>query len=57
MEDINKEKKIKNGIEPVSIEKTEKIINQMKNCVCKILPMNDFMIYSSLKEKDIFFIF
>ena len=36
MEDINKEKKVKNGIEPVSIEKTEKIINQMKNCVCKI---------------------
>ena len=36
MEDINKEKKIKNGIEPVSIERTEKIINQMKNCVCKI---------------------
>jgi len=36
MEDINKEKKIKNAIEPVSIEKTEKIINQMKNSVCKI---------------------
>jgi len=36
MEVINKEKKIKNGIEPVSIAKTEKIINQMKNCVCKI---------------------
>ena len=36
MEGINQEKKIKNGIEPVSIEKTEKIINQMKNCVCKI---------------------
>ena len=36
MEDINKEKKIKNAIEPVSIEQTEKIINQMKKCVCKI---------------------
>ena len=36
MEDIFKEKKIKDGIEPVSIAKTEKIINQMKNCVCKI---------------------
>ena len=36
MEDIIKEKKVKNGIEPVSIEKTEKIINQMKKCVCKI---------------------
>ena len=35
-EDINKEKKIKNGIEPVSIAKAEKIIDQMKNCVCKI---------------------
>jgi len=36
MEVINKEQNIKNGIEPVSIEQTEKIINQMKNCVCKI---------------------
>jgi hypothetical protein len=36
MEDINKEKKLKNGIEPVSIEKTEKIIDQMKKCICKI---------------------
>ena len=36
MKEINKEKKLNNGIEPVSIEKTEKIINQMKNCVCKI---------------------
>ena len=34
MKEINKEKKLNNGIEPVSIEKTEKIINQMKNCVC-----------------------
>ena len=36
MEDVYKEKKIKNAIEPVSIEKTEKIIDQMKKCVCKI---------------------
>ena len=28
--------KIKNAIEPVTIEKTEKIIEQMKKCVCKI---------------------
>ena len=36
MEDINKEKFYKNSIEPVSIEVTEKIIYQMKKCVCKI---------------------
>jgi len=35
MEDI-KEKEIKNSIKPVSIEATEKILRQMKNCVCKI---------------------
>ena len=36
MEDINKEQKIKIGIEPISLEKAEKIIDQMKNYVCKI---------------------
>ena len=36
IEDITKEKKINNGIEPVSIEKTEEIIHQMKKCICKI---------------------
>ena len=36
MDDINKEKKVKNGLEPASIETTEKILFQMKNSVCKI---------------------
>ena len=36
MEDTNKEKKVKYSIEPVSIEKTEKIVEQMKRSVCKI---------------------
>ena len=36
MEDTIKEKLVKNAIEPVSIEKTETIIKQMKKCVCKI---------------------
>ena len=31
-----KEQKNRHEIEPVSIEKTEKIIEQMKKCVCKI---------------------
>ena len=36
MEGIKKEKNNRNSIEPLSIEKTEKIIYQMKKCVCKI---------------------
>ena len=36
MQEIIKEKKIENALEPISIEKTEKIIDQMKKCVCKI---------------------
>ena len=32
----NKEKYIQNSVEPVSIKSTEIILNQMKNCVCKI---------------------
>ena len=35
MEEI-KEKYIKDSIEPVSINSTEIILNQMKKCVCKI---------------------
>ena len=31
-----KEKKLNNYSEPVSLETTEKIIEQMKNCICKI---------------------
>ena len=41
MENNNKGKNIKNAIEPVSIATTEKIIYQMKNCVCKIYYNND----------------
>ena len=36
MEKTIKEKFIQNGISPVSLEATEKIIYQMKKCVCKI---------------------
>ena len=36
MEEMNKEKKIKYSPDPVSIEGTNKILEQMKNCVCKI---------------------
>ena len=36
MEDTIKEKSIKNSLEPVSIEITKKIINQMEKSVCKI---------------------
>ena len=35
-EDIKNEKYIKNSPIPVSLENTEKIINQMKKCVCQI---------------------
>ena len=31
-----KEKYIQNSLEPVSINSIEVILNQMKNCVCKI---------------------
>ena len=33
---MEKEKKIRNMPEPVSISGTETILNQMKNCICKI---------------------
>ena len=33
--EATKEKKLNNYSEPVSLETTEKIIEQMKNCVCK----------------------
>ena len=36
MENIIKEKYINNSPEPLNIEATEKIIEQMKKCVCKI---------------------
>ena len=36
MEDIKKEKYLEKSIKPISIEKAEKIIFQMKKCVCKI---------------------
>ncbi len=36
MEDIFKEKLINKAIAPISLESSEKIINQMKKCVCKI---------------------
>ena len=36
MEELNPSKEIKNSLIPVSIEGTEKILFQMKNCVCKI---------------------
>ena len=34
--EATKEKKLNNYSEPVSLETTEKIIEQMKNCICKI---------------------
>ena len=36
MEDIIKEKFINKSIDPVSLDSSEKIIYQMKKCVCKI---------------------
>ena len=36
MSDINKEKLLNNFPIPVDIEGTNKILYQMKNCVCKI---------------------
>ena len=36
MEDIKKERFISKNHTPVSIERTEEILNQMKNSVCKI---------------------
>ena len=36
MEDTIKEKFITKAIEPVSLDSTEKIVYQMKKCVCKI---------------------
>ena len=36
MEDSEKEKFIKTSPQPVSIKGTEKILDQMKNCVCRI---------------------
>jgi len=36
MEEINEEKDLKKSIIPISIEQTEKIVTQMKKCVCKI---------------------
>ena len=36
MEEIIREKKTNDSIEPASIEISEKIIYQMKKCVCKI---------------------
>ena len=36
MESVIKEKFINKSIEPISLESTEKMINQMKKCVCKI---------------------
>ena len=38
--EINLEKYIENSPEPVSIEGTEKILFQMKKCVCKIVTKN-----------------
>ena len=40
MEDIELEKFLENSPIPVSIEKTENILYQMKNCVCKIISSN-----------------
>jgi len=36
MEDIKLEIEVKNSPVPISIKQTEKILFQMKNCVCKI---------------------
>ena len=33
---MKEESMIKGSVEPINLEKTEKIVNQMKNCVCKI---------------------
>ena len=41
---MKKEKIIKSSVEPVNIKSTEKILNQMKNCICKIKIKN---IYST----------
>ena len=38
--EATKEKKLNNYSEPVSLETTEKIIEQMKNCICKIRTEN-----------------
>lgn len=35
-EEITKEKFMNDSLEPISIEQTEKILYQMKNCICKI---------------------
>ena len=40
MEDIELEKYLENSPIPVSIEKTENILFQMRNCVCKIISSN-----------------
>ena len=40
MEDIELEKYLENSPIPISIEKTENILFQMKNCVCKINSSN-----------------
>ena len=36
MSNINNECKINGAIDAITIEKTELITNQMKNCICKI---------------------
>ena len=36
MSNINNESKINGTIDSISIKKTEIILNQMKNCICKI---------------------
>ena len=40
MEDIELEKYLENSPIPISIENTEQILYQMKNCVCKIISSN-----------------
>ena len=41
MSEIEKEKLIENYPIPVTIEGTNKILNQLKNCICKIENKND----------------
>ena len=40
MEETRKEKYLKDSIESISIKDTEKILFQMKNCICKIVKKN-----------------
>ena len=56
MKNTIQEKYIKNSPDPISIEGTELILKQMKNCVCKIYKIMgqvSFVKFFYQKKKDI----